>query len=92
MNTCIYFTKLFVKRPLNCQKCISFSAPYITSIFGCTCITDKPKLSENYTEDTWLKLCDAVGAIQNSTSIKYNLEELYQVCTFYSFIPYLPNI
>uniref|UniRef100_A0A8C5AEH0 Cullin 4A n=1 Tax=Gadus morhua TaxID=8049 RepID=A0A8C5AEH0_GADMO len=39
---------------------------------------DKPKLSENYTEDTWLKLCDAVGAIQNSTSIKYNLEELYQ--------------
>ncbi|KAG7279293.1 hypothetical protein CRUP_025111 [Coryphaenoides rupestris] len=39
---------------------------------------DKPKLSENYTEDTWLKLRDAVGAIQNSTSIKYNLEELYQ--------------
>uniref|UniRef100_A0A8C6PE70 Cullin-4A n=1 Tax=Nothobranchius furzeri TaxID=105023 RepID=A0A8C6PE70_NOTFU len=37
-----------------------------------------PKLSENYTEDTWLKLRDAVGAIQNSTSIKYNLEELYQ--------------
>uniref|UniRef100_A0A8C6PFJ4 Cullin-4A n=1 Tax=Nothobranchius furzeri TaxID=105023 RepID=A0A8C6PFJ4_NOTFU len=35
-------------------------------------------LSENYTEDTWLKLRDAVGAIQNSTSIKYNLEELYQ--------------
>uniref|UniRef100_A0A673BBH6 Cullin-4A n=1 Tax=Sphaeramia orbicularis TaxID=375764 RepID=A0A673BBH6_9TELE len=32
----------------------------------------------NYTEDTWLKLRDAVGAIQNSTSIKYNLEELYQ--------------
>uniref|UniRef100_A0A8C6PDR3 Cullin-4A n=1 Tax=Nothobranchius furzeri TaxID=105023 RepID=A0A8C6PDR3_NOTFU len=38
----------------------------------------RPKLSENYTEDTWLKLRDAVGAIQNSTSIKYNLEELYQ--------------
>uniref|UniRef100_A0A673BBU4 Cullin-4A n=1 Tax=Sphaeramia orbicularis TaxID=375764 RepID=A0A673BBU4_9TELE len=37
-----------------------------------------PKLAENYTEDTWLKLRDAVGAIQNSTSIKYNLEELYQ--------------
>lgn len=46
----------------------------------CSCVTDKPKLSENYTEDTWLKLRDAVGAIQNSTSIKYNLEELYQVC------------
>uniref|UniRef100_A0AAQ5XU51 Cullin-4A n=1 Tax=Amphiprion ocellaris TaxID=80972 RepID=A0AAQ5XU51_AMPOC len=40
--------------------------------------TDRPKLAENYTEDTWLKLRDAVGAIQNSTSIKYNLEELYQ--------------
>ncbi|XP_060924007.1 cullin-4A isoform X2 [Limanda limanda] len=37
-----------------------------------------PKLAETYTEDTWLKLRDAVGAIQNSTSIKYNLEELYQ--------------
>lgn len=40
---------------------------------------DRPKLADNYTEDTWLKLRDAVGAIQNSTSIKYNLEELYQV-------------
>ncbi|KAM9826637.1 cullin-4A isoform 2-T2 [Syngnathus typhle] len=38
----------------------------------------RPKLSENYTEDTWLKLRDAVSAIQNSTSIKYSLEELYQ--------------
>lgn len=43
-------------------------------------VTDRPKLAENYTEDTWMKLRDAVGAIQNSTSIKYNLEELYQVC------------
>lgn len=53
---------------------------------------DRPKLSENYTEDTWLKLRDAVGAIQNSTSIQYNLEELYQVC-FLSLAPscwYLP--
>uniref|UniRef100_A0AAY5F5N8 Cullin family profile domain-containing protein n=1 Tax=Electrophorus electricus TaxID=8005 RepID=A0AAY5F5N8_ELEEL len=39
---------------------------------------DRPKMTETYTEDTWLKLRDAVGAIQNSTSIKYNLEELYQ--------------
>ncbi|XP_048054213.1 cullin-4A [Megalobrama amblycephala] len=39
---------------------------------------DRPKLTDSYTEDTWLKLRDAVGAIQNSTSIKYNLEELYQ--------------
>ncbi|MCI4393637.1 hypothetical protein PGIGA_G00159660 [Pangasianodon gigas] len=40
---------------------------------------ERPTLTETYTEDTWLKLRDAVGAIQNSTSIKYNLEELYQV-------------
>ncbi|RXN01977.1 Lysosome-associated membrane glycoprotein 1 [Acipenser ruthenus] len=39
---------------------------------------DRPKLSDNYTQDTWKKLQEAVGAIQNSTSIKYNLEELYQ--------------
>ncbi|KAJ8348761.1 hypothetical protein SKAU_G00273500 [Synaphobranchus kaupii] len=39
---------------------------------------EKPKLPENYTDDTWQKLKEAVEAIQNSTSIKYNLEELYQ--------------
>lgn len=54
-------------------------------------LTDRPKLSENYTEDTWLKLRDAVGAIQNSTSIKYNLEELYQVC-FISFTLYCKHL
>uniref|UniRef100_A0AAX7VNZ2 Cullin-4B n=1 Tax=Astatotilapia calliptera TaxID=8154 RepID=A0AAX7VNZ2_ASTCA len=40
---------------------------------------EKPKLPENYTQETWQKLKEAVEAIQNSTSIKYNLEELYQV-------------
>ncbi|XP_008935860.1 PREDICTED: cullin-4B [Merops nubicus] len=39
---------------------------------------DKPKLPENYIDETWQKLKGAVEAIQNSTSIKYNLEELYQ--------------
>ncbi|XP_039600576.1 cullin-4A [Polypterus senegalus] len=39
---------------------------------------DRPKVSDNYTQDTWTKLQGAVEAIQNSTSIKYNLEELYQ--------------
>uniref|UniRef100_A0A8C9U9B7 Cullin 4B n=1 Tax=Scleropages formosus TaxID=113540 RepID=A0A8C9U9B7_SCLFO len=39
---------------------------------------EKPKLPENYTDETWQKLREAVEAIQNSTSIKYNLEELYQ--------------
>ncbi|NWV74023.1 CUL4A protein, partial [Dasyornis broadbenti] len=39
---------------------------------------ERPKLPDNYTQDTWQKLHEAVGAIQSSTSIKYNLEELYQ--------------
>ncbi|KAM5146301.1 cullin-4B [Mantella aurantiaca] len=39
---------------------------------------DKPNLPENYTDETWQKLKEAVEAIQNSTSIKYNLEDLYQ--------------
>uniref|UniRef100_A0AAY4DJK8 Cullin-4A n=1 Tax=Denticeps clupeoides TaxID=299321 RepID=A0AAY4DJK8_9TELE len=39
---------------------------------------EKPKLPENYTQETWQKLKEAVEAIQNSTSIQYNLEELYQ--------------
>lgn len=42
-------------------------------------LPEKPKLPENYTQETWQKLKEAVEAIQNSTSIKYNLEELYQV-------------
>ncbi|CAG5989455.1 cullin-4B isoform 2-T2 [Menidia menidia] len=41
-------------------------------------LREKPKLPENYTQETWQKLKEAVEAIQNSTSIKYNLEELYQ--------------
>uniref|UniRef100_A0A672GSV8 Cullin family profile domain-containing protein n=1 Tax=Salarias fasciatus TaxID=181472 RepID=A0A672GSV8_SALFA len=44
---------------------------------------EKPKLPENYTQETWQKLKEAVEAIQNSTSIKYNLEELYQCCCLY---------
>lgn len=40
---------------------------------------ERPKLPDNYTQDTWQKLHEAVGAIQSSISIKYNLEELYQV-------------
>ncbi|EPY86937.1 hypothetical protein CB1_000287039 [Camelus ferus] len=41
---------------------------------------DRPKLPDNYTQDTWQKLHEAVKAIQSSTSIRYNLEELYQTC------------
>lgn len=40
---------------------------------------DRPKLPDNYTQDTWHKLHEAVKAIQSSTSIRYNLEELYQL-------------
>ncbi|KAM7031447.1 cullin-4A isoform 2-T2 [Passerculus sandwichensis] len=39
---------------------------------------ERPKLPDNYTQDTWQKLHEAVRAIQSSISIKYNLEELYQ--------------
>uniref|UniRef100_A0A8C1YYS4 Cullin 4A n=1 Tax=Cyprinus carpio TaxID=7962 RepID=A0A8C1YYS4_CYPCA len=44
----------------------------------CVSKHNRPELTDSYTEDTWIKLRDAVSAIQNSTSIKYNLEELYQ--------------
>ncbi|KAG8229663.1 hypothetical protein J437_LFUL008596 [Ladona fulva] len=39
---------------------------------------EKPKLPENYQEQTWDKLKEAVVAIQTSKSIGYSLEELYQ--------------
>ncbi|XP_012281134.1 cullin-4A [Orussus abietinus] len=39
---------------------------------------NKPKLPENYQEQTWEKLREAVVAIQTSKSIHYSLEELYQ--------------
>ncbi|KFO35035.1 Cullin-4A [Fukomys damarensis] len=41
-------------------------------------LQDRPRLPDNYTQDTWQKLHEAVRAIQSSTSIRYNLEELYQ--------------
>uniref|UniRef100_A0AAQ6A7R2 Cullin family profile domain-containing protein n=1 Tax=Amphiprion ocellaris TaxID=80972 RepID=A0AAQ6A7R2_AMPOC len=64
-----YFGPRLFRKKLKCRI-----NKHCCSLFA----TDRPKLAENYTEDTWLKLRDAVGAIQNSTSIKYNLEELYQ--------------
>lgn len=39
---------------------------------------DKPRLPDNYQEETWEKLREAVVAIQTSKSIRYSLEELYQ--------------
>ncbi|KQK78228.1 cullin-4A isoform X1 [Amazona aestiva] len=50
---------------------------------------ERPKLPDNYTQDTWQKLHEAVGAIHSSISIKYNLEELYQRNA--SFTPNLEN-
>ncbi|XP_047576430.1 cullin-4A isoform X1 [Lutra lutra] len=38
----------------------------------------RPRLPDNYTRDTWQQLHEAVRAIQSRTSIRYNLEELYQ--------------
>uniref|UniRef100_A0A8C1WZZ5 Cullin-4A n=1 Tax=Cyprinus carpio TaxID=7962 RepID=A0A8C1WZZ5_CYPCA len=56
----------------------SLNIKYIRICWCLVCVPDRPKLTDSYTEDTWMKLRDAVSAIQNSTSIKYNLEELYQ--------------
>ncbi|XP_067008215.1 cullin-4A [Anabrus simplex] len=39
---------------------------------------EKPKLPDNYQEETWEKLKEAVIAIQTSKSIRYGREELYQ--------------
>ena len=41
--------------------------------------TEKPKLPENYQQETWLKLKEAIEAIHNSHAIRASLEELYQV-------------
>lgn len=60
-------------------KQLQFSTLLKQDLNLCLCLLDKPKLPENYTDETWQKLKEAVEAIQNSTSIKYNLEELYQV-------------
>lgn len=39
---------------------------------------DKPKLPDNYQEETWCKLKEAVEAIQTSKPIQYSLEDLYK--------------
>jgi len=43
------------------------------------CLSEKPKLPENFQQDTWQKLREAVEAIHKSHSIKSSLEELYKV-------------
>ncbi|XP_073989923.1 cullin 4 isoform X1 [Rhodnius prolixus] len=41
-------------------------------------LKEKPRLPENYQEETWDRLAEAVVAIQTSRSIEYSLEDLYQ--------------
>ena len=43
------------------------------------CWADKPKLPDNFQQETWQKLREAVDAIHKSHSIKSSLEELYKV-------------
>lgn len=38
---------------------------------------EKPQIPENYLDETWLKLSEAVRAIQNSKPVTTSLEELY---------------
>lgn len=55
------------------------SAPKETYLLTFVYVTlEKPKLPENYQEETWQKLSEAVVAIQTSRSIRYSLEDLYQ--------------
>ena len=43
-------------------------------------ISEKPRLPENYQQQTWEKLAEAVHAIHDSRAINSSsLEELYQV-------------
>jgi cullin-4 len=39
----------------------------------------KPKLPENFEEDTWSKLQAAVKAVHNKQPVATSLEELYRV-------------
>ena len=47
-------------------------------------LSDKPKLPENFQQETWQKLREAIDAIHKSHSIKSSLEELYKVCLLYT--------
>jgi cullin 4 len=40
--------------------------------------TETPQLPQNYQEETWKKLEEAVVAMQTSKSIRYSQEELFQ--------------
>ena len=52
--------------------------------YGLVVASEKPKLPENYQQETWEKLKDAVEAIHTQRSINASLEELYQVCALLS--------
>ena len=51
---------------------------YYMYLYHTCCITDKPKLPENFKDRTWGKVREAVRAIQNKTSISSSLEDLYK--------------
>ena len=46
--------------------------------FAESLISEKPKLPDNYQQETWVKLQEAVNAIHTSHAIRSSLEELYQ--------------
>jgi ACT domain-containing protein len=51
---------------------------HIIIVRVCCLSTENPKLPDNYQEQTWDKLKEAVVAIQTSKSIRYSYEDLYQ--------------
>lgn len=62
----------------NIYSLIEISVILLILVRMCCLSTEKPKLPDNYQEQTWDKLKEAVVAIQTSKSIRYSLEELYQ--------------
>nr|CAD7199683.1 unnamed protein product [Timema douglasi]CAD7262933.1 unnamed protein product [Timema shepardi]CAD7405403.1 unnamed protein product [Timema poppensis] len=66
--------------PNGCSKSVTLSSskPGAIKKLVIKNFKDKPKLPDDYQKNTLEKLKEAVRAIQNSKSIQYSLEELYQ--------------
>ena len=77
----MYVPLLFIILPLICMS------PYFSSYSPLTCISPftlpcippvKADLPENYSEQAWKKLKEAIKAVHHQQPISYSLEELYQ--------------
>ena len=65
--------------PWNPQNSIGNNLSYnFICLLNLLYFPDKPRLPENYQQETWRKLQEAVDAIHTSRAIRSSLEELYQ--------------